>query len=147
MFAGLAAGVLLCLPPILSRPASIDSLYCNGLIQTTTDTPELIYVRKAILNDSHLRVWVERYVPRNTEMRYPIVTFDENWGIGYEFDGSAVTGILPMRAPELTMILSFSHLRRGPHRLRIGLMSPDGRLMDDNAFCFSSPGQFALTNH
>ena len=74
-----------------------------------------------------------------------MVTFDENAGGGYELDGSTVTGIVPISAPELTMIVSFSHLRKGLHHLRIGLMSPDGRLVDDNALCFPSPGHFTLT--
>lgn len=49
-----------------------------------------------------------------------------------------------MKSSDLTMILSFSHLKSGPHRLRVGLISPDGYLGQDNAYCFSSPGKFTL---
>jgi hypothetical protein len=137
--------MLLAVSPSASSAASIDRLYCNGLIQMTTDTPEYVLPKKAVLNGDHFRLWVERWVPRNTKQPYPIVTFDENWGVGYELDGSTPTGIVPVSARELTIIVSFSQLRKGPHRLRIGLMSPDGRLMYDNTFCFASPGSFSLT--
>jgi hypothetical protein len=140
------AVMLLTLLPTVSNAAAIDRLYCNGLIHSVTETPEYVWPRKAVLNGDHFRLWVERNVPRNTQESKTMVTFDENWGVGYQLDGSAVAGIVPIRVSELTMMLSFSNLSKGPHHLRIGLMTPDGQLVDDNTFCFSSPGRFILTD-
>lgn len=142
----IVAAMLLTLAPTASNAASIDRLYCNGLIHSVTETPESVWPKMAILNGDHFRLWVERSVPRNTPETKTMVTFDENWGVGYQLDGTAVVGIVPIGAPELIVMLSFSNLRNGPHRLRIGLMAPDGKLVDDNTFCFSNPGRFTLTS-
>jgi hypothetical protein len=142
----LAAGLLFSLTPFPANAASINHIYCGGSIHWATDTPEYVSPRKAVLNGDHFRLWVARSVPRNTKETETMVTFDENWGVGYELDGSTVTGVVPVSAPELTMIVSFSHLRKGSHHLRIGLLTPEGRLVDDNTFCFSSPGRFSLTD-
>jgi hypothetical protein len=145
MIAYLAASALFSLLPFPLSAASAGLPYCNGLRTIVTETPEYVSPRKLVLNGDHLRLWVERSVPRNTKATETMVIFDENWGVGYELDKSAVTGIIPISAPELTMIVSFSHLSKGPHHLRVGLMSPDGQLEYGNALCFFSPGHFSLT--
>lgn len=111
----------------------------------TTKLPENIWPTEAILNGDHLRLWVERGVASNTEDTKKMVTFDQSWGLGYQLDRSAVAGIVPVGIPHLTMMLSFSGLKVGPHRLRIGLMRPDGQLVDENTLCFTSPGRLTFT--
>ena len=136
--------MLLALSPSASAAPSIERMYCNGL-QATRD-PEFILVKKAVLNGDHFRLWVWRNVPHNTKLTTSsVVTFDENWGVGYQLDGETPTGIVPISVRQLTMIVSFSSLRKGSHRLQIGHMAPDGRLFVENTFCFTSPGRLSLT--
>lgn len=128
-----AIALLLALEPSQSRATSIDRLYCGG----SNVTADITYVtlRKIALNGDHLRIWLERVVPHNTPE-------ENSWGIGYQLDRSSITGVLPLQSPNLTLILSFSHLENGSHRLRIGLITPDGRLPLYGRYCFSSPGHF-----
>jgi hypothetical protein len=91
--------MLLTLIPIASSAATIDRLYCNGVVRVTTETPEYVWPRKAVLNGDHLRLWVERDVPRNTEETKKMVTFDENYGVGYQLDESGVAGVVPIGTP------------------------------------------------
>jgi hypothetical protein len=116
------------------------------MINDVVDAGEFAYVNKAILRGDHFMAWVELVVARDTLRRDPKITLDKDWGVGYQLDGSTIAGLHPLvRSSDLTMILSFSHLKSGPHHLRVGLISPDGQLRDDNAYCFSSPGKFTLT--
>jgi hypothetical protein len=141
----LATAILLSVPPFQSNASSIGLPYCNG-VTSVTEEPEYISPRKLALNGDHLRLWVERSVPLNTKETETMVHFDVNWGVGYQLDGSTITGITPIAARDQTVLISFSHLRKGPHRLRVGLMSPEGELVDDNALCFSTPGRFTATD-
>lgn len=131
-----AAGAVISMSPfpLSAAPASLP--YCKGLVNNVVGPPESVWPRKLVLNGDHLRLWVERSAGGNAS---------ESWGVGYKLDGSPVMGIVPIATQDLTIIVSFLHLRRGPHHLGIGLMNPDGHLIYGNDLCFSSPGHFALT--
>lgn len=106
-----------------------------------------VYISKATLKGDYFRAWVEAVVSRDALRRIPSITLDPpNWPVGYQLDGSVVTGIQPLvRATHLVMVLSFPHLTSGSHHLRLGFINTLGQLDNDQSYCFSSPGSFTLT--
>jgi hypothetical protein len=139
--------VLLVLVPNTSRPASVDRLYCNNRFTAYIDASPAIIITKATLKSDYFRIWAEAMVSRDVLKRIPSMTLDPpNWAVGYQLDGSIVTGIQPLvHATHVTMILSFPHLANGNHRLRLGFINTLGQLDNDQSYCFSTPGSFTFT--
>jgi hypothetical protein len=129
-----------------SDKTSVYRLLCTGALSVTADTAEYIRIRTMSLDKDKLLVQLQyglRAYPKGT---HPIIKPFETSGIGYELDGKPIVTINPVNHGVPTdIILSFSGMGQGKHRIRIGLAGESGDLLQDNAYCFSTPGYFFLT--
>jgi hypothetical protein len=134
--------ILLALSPSPSRAASLDRLSCNGLMVNYVGAGEYASLECATLDGNSFSGVVSLGLKRPSfAPRAPKDLQDARQGLmlGFQLDDSATTGIrTAVDKYSTTINLEFPHLKRGKHRLRIGILFR-GDLSLDSAYCFSTP--------
>ena len=135
------------LPAAASLSASnIDTIACNAIIKVPMDAGELAILKRAVLRNDAFTGWVELQINHDGLAREPKLRLKDVGLMGFQLDDRPVTGIHPfVSTTTLMLTLSFSHLKSGAHRLRLGMLSTPGEFGTYQDYCFSTPGRFTLT--
>jgi hypothetical protein len=146
----IAVVLLLALSPSPSSAASVYHLACNGITTGSTDANEYASLERATLNGNRFSGLVSfGLVPQRSFVAWTPKELQDarrDLVLGFQMDDSVTTGIHTSIANySVSIDLEFPHLKHGRHRLRVGLMDRRGDLFFDNAYCFSTPGYFVLT--
>jgi hypothetical protein len=146
----IAVVMLVASAPSPSGAASVDRIVCNGLMHAYIDANEFAGLERARLNRDQFSglIWLGLDPNRSFVPWTPKDLQDARRSLvlGFQLDDGIITGIHSTIAQwGVAITLTFSHLKRGRHRLRIGVMGHGGDLTLDQAYCFSTPGYFTLT--
>jgi hypothetical protein len=124
---------------------SVYSLLCTGVITDTIGVKEYTKIRRMALQDDSLSMEIEYGIRAHSLVQGPALNLLATDGVGYALDGKPVVTIRPLtNSTHMIVLISLSGLRRGKHRIAIGLGDRSGELEEDNAYCFSTPGRFDL---
>jgi hypothetical protein len=117
-------------------------LYCGGLTHVVIDSGQFVRLQKAALTGQQFTGWITYGITKDAMRRTPGSTLENSWGLGFRLDDSVTTELHPMLAvTHLEISLSFRNLKPGMHRLELGVVEPNGQLMQVNRYCFSVPAK------
>jgi len=132
------------IPAVAKNSTTLDQLFCNNQVMVYTLDTTMARVTKASLDGRRFTAWVEIKVPREVLHREPHFSLSSDWGWGYEIDNSGIVELhYLMSSTDLVTALTFFGLSNGQHRFKLGMVSPEGKLAFENAYCFSVPGQLS----
>jgi hypothetical protein len=139
------AATLIAAAPNTSSTGSVLTLACNGQVHVHIDAAQYVYLRKATLRGGYFTGWIELGIEHGFVRRHPLASLKDGWGLAYQLDASDLATVHPLVASnDMTIVLAFPHLKAGAHRFRLGLLDPTGNLIQEEAYCFSTPSRFVL---
>jgi hypothetical protein len=125
--------------------ANVYQLSCSGKLTSITDAPEYTVLRRLKLDGSTLSLQVE-YGIRSYALRSRNATLYDSPGMGFAFDDQPLVMTRALfHGTQALLDFSFYAIRKGTHRITVGIVDPKRGLAQANSFCFSSPGYFSRT--
>jgi hypothetical protein len=124
-------------------PSSVYTMLCDHAIVESDLPQEYVNIRRMLLAQYHLTVTIKY------GMRVAAATLAHAEGIGFRLDDAPIVAITqPTSANAATATVSFFGLKRGKHRIAIGLAQASGELeYVSNSYCFTAPGHFDRTGN
>lgn len=139
--------LLLVVPLRLNAEASVgrQDLSCSGTEAQYIDAGDVAILKRAELHGNRFTAWIRYGVAEDALKRHSESNLSNAWALGYRLDDAPVMSVkLFAGSAEMTVALGFTHLKPMRHRIVIGLINYSGELTQENAYCFSSPGDFTF---